>query len=140
MNRFLPLLLALMPGFLLSTAHAMEATIKQAPFGKLASGAAVDLYTLTNASGMEARITNYGGIVVSLKTPDASGKLDDVVLIPSRNMKPGILISGLLSADMATGLPKGSLSWRETPFKSRLPMADTACMGGRMGSIRNCGK
>ena len=69
-----------MPGFLLSTAHAMEATIKQAPFGKLASGAAVDLYTLTNASGMEARIMTWGGIVVSLKTPDASGKLDDVVL------------------------------------------------------------
>ena len=80
MNRFLPLLLALMPAFLLSTAHAMEATIKQAPFGKLASGAAVDLYTLTNASGMEARIMTWGGIVVSLKTPDASGKLDDVVL------------------------------------------------------------
>ena len=80
MNRFLPLLLALMPGFLLSTAHAMEATIKQAPFGKLASGSAVDLYTLTNASGMEARIMTWGGIVVSLKTPDASGKLDDVVL------------------------------------------------------------
>ena len=69
-----------MPGFLLSTAHAMEATIKQAPFGKLASGAAVDLYTLTNASGMEARIMTWGGIAVSLKTPDASGKLDDVVL------------------------------------------------------------
>ena len=69
-----------MPGCLLSTAHAMEATIKQAPFGKLSSGAAVDLYTLTNASGMEARIMTWGGIVVSLKTPDASGKLDDVVL------------------------------------------------------------
>ena len=68
------------PVFLLCSAHAMEATITPAPFGKLSSGAAVDLFTLTNASGMEARITTFGGIVVSLKTPDASGKLDDVVL------------------------------------------------------------
>lgn len=80
MKRFSPFLLALVPGFLLSAAHAMEATIKQAPFGKLADGSAVELYTLTNAAGMEARIMTWGGIVVSLKTPDASGKLDDVVL------------------------------------------------------------
>ncbi|HEU4765870.1 MAG TPA: aldose epimerase family protein [Pyrinomonadaceae bacterium] len=45
-----------------------------------ADGQPVDLYTLTNRKGVEARITNYGGIVVSLKVPDRTGKLDDVVL------------------------------------------------------------
>ncbi len=74
------LLLALASGFLLCSAHAMEATLKKSPFGKLTTGTPVDLYTLTNAAGMEARITNYGGIVVSLKTPDKSGTMDDVVL------------------------------------------------------------
>jgi aldose 1-epimerase len=49
-------------------------------FGKTADGSAVKIYTLRNAAGMEARITNYGGIVVSLKTPDRNGKFDDVVL------------------------------------------------------------
>jgi aldose 1-epimerase len=49
-------------------------------FGKTAEGQEVDLYTLTNAKGMEARIITYGGIVVSLKVPDRNGKLDDVVL------------------------------------------------------------
>ena len=38
------------------------------------------LYTLANGNGMEAQITNYGGIVVSLLVPDKNGKLDDVVL------------------------------------------------------------
>lgn len=38
------------------------------------------LYTLTNANGMMAKITNFGGIVVSLFVPDKDGKLDDVVL------------------------------------------------------------
>ncbi|HSM77854.1 MAG TPA: aldose epimerase family protein [Bryobacteraceae bacterium] len=50
------------------------------PFGQTAEGEKVDLYTLTNPNGMEAAISTYGGIVVSLKTPDRSGKLGDVVL------------------------------------------------------------
>lgn len=55
-------------------------TMAKEPFGKLPDGTAVDLYTLTNSKGFEARITNYGGILVSLKAPDKDGKLDDIVL------------------------------------------------------------
>jgi len=51
----------------------------RAPFGTL-GGKEVFLYTLRNKSGMEARITNYGGIVVSLLVPDKSNKPGDVVL------------------------------------------------------------
>jgi aldose 1-epimerase len=54
--------------------------IKKQPFGKTAGQEAVDLYTLTNANGVEARIMTYGGTVVSLKAPDRNGKLADVVL------------------------------------------------------------
>ena len=54
--------------------------ITSQPFGKTADGAPVEIYTLRNASGMEARITTYGGAVVSLKVPDRAGKLADVVL------------------------------------------------------------
>ncbi len=38
------------------------------------------LYTLTNDNGMSVKITNYGGIVTSIITPDKDGKLADVVL------------------------------------------------------------
>ena len=38
------------------------------------------LYTLRNAQGLEARITNYGGILVSLMVPDRDGKFSDIVL------------------------------------------------------------
>ena len=43
-------------------------------------GREVFIYTLRNTRGMEGRITNYGGIVVSLKVADRSGKAGDVVL------------------------------------------------------------
>ena len=54
--------------------------ISKAPFGKTPDGIPVEIYTLRNRNGMEARIATYGGIVVSLKTPDKSGKFEDVVL------------------------------------------------------------
>lgn len=63
-----------------STAAETKATMKKQPFGKTEDGRSVDLYTLTNKSGMEVMITNFGGIVVALKVPDRNGKLDDVVL------------------------------------------------------------
>ena len=55
-------------------------TIRKADFGKTHDGSAVSIYTLTNAHGLEARIMTYGGILVSLKTPDRNGTLADVVL------------------------------------------------------------
>jgi aldose 1-epimerase len=61
-------------------AAARKATVAKGSFGALPDGTAVDLYTLTNAGGVEARVITYGGIIVSLKVPDRTGKLDDVVL------------------------------------------------------------
>jgi aldose 1-epimerase len=64
------------------TAHA-QATgrgITKSSFGKLDDGTAVDLYTLRNGSGIEAKVMTYGGIIVSLRTPDRSGRYDDIVL------------------------------------------------------------
>ena len=49
-------------------------------FGITSNGAKVELYILKNVHGLEAKITNYGGILVSLVVPDRHGKLDDVVL------------------------------------------------------------
>ena len=50
------------------------------PFGTTADAAPITLYTLTNRGGLEARIMTYGGILVSLRTPDRSGELADVTL------------------------------------------------------------
>jgi aldose 1-epimerase len=55
-------------------------TVSQAPFGQTSDGTPVEIYTLQNASGCEARIMTYGGIVQSLKVPDKNGQFGDVVL------------------------------------------------------------
>jgi aldose 1-epimerase len=54
--------------------------ITSEPFGTTKEGTHVELYTLRNAKGAEAKITNYGGIVVALRVPDRNGQPGDVVL------------------------------------------------------------
>jgi aldose 1-epimerase len=57
-----------------------KAGVEKMEFGKTADGTMVDLYRLTNANGMTAKIITYGGIITQLDVPDRDGKLDDVVL------------------------------------------------------------
>jgi aldose 1-epimerase len=55
-------------------------TITSGSFGKMPDGTPIEVYTLRNSKGMEARICTYGGIVVSLTAPDRNGQFGDVVL------------------------------------------------------------
>ncbi|HEX7570126.1 MAG TPA: aldose epimerase family protein, partial [Verrucomicrobiae bacterium] len=57
-----------------------KSTVTKADFGKTTEGQAVEIYTLHNAKGAEAKIMTYGGIVQSLTMPDKNGKLADIVL------------------------------------------------------------
>jgi len=52
---------------------------KQA-WGHTKEGTQVELFTLRNSKGAEAKISNYGGLVISLVVPDKNGHLGDVVL------------------------------------------------------------
>lgn len=61
-----------------TTATAME--IKEEPFGSTPDGQQVQLYTLTNANGMQVQVTNFGAIVTSVLAPDKDGNMADVVL------------------------------------------------------------
>jgi len=79
----MPSLLALCAALVLSCGLVAEGkgTVRKssAGFGSV-DGRKVDLYTLTNSRGAEARVITYGGVVVSLKVPDRIGRMGDVVL------------------------------------------------------------
>ena len=55
-------------------------TVLRAPFGKTADGTAVELFTLKNDNGIEVAVSNYGGLIKSIRTPDRSGAFADIVL------------------------------------------------------------
>lgn len=58
----------------------MKPSVEKARFGQLPDGTGVDLYTLTNAHGLVAKVTNYGTIITELHVPDRHGQAGDVVL------------------------------------------------------------
>ncbi|MCL4812218.1 MAG: galactose mutarotase [Vicinamibacteraceae bacterium] len=63
-----------------SEAPAASARVTRAAFGTMPDGTAVEVFTLTNANGVEVRAIEYGGIITVLRVPDRDGRLDDVVL------------------------------------------------------------
>jgi len=55
-------------------------SVERDAFGVTPAGDSVDVYTLTNANDMSMRVTNYGGVILSLRVPDREGTVEDVVL------------------------------------------------------------
>src|SRR5438552_832433 len=49
-------------------------------FGTTDCGEAVSVFTLKNAHGMALRVTDYGGIILTLLVPDKNGRFEDVGL------------------------------------------------------------
>lgn len=54
--------------------------IQDEVFGTLPDGREVRIFTLTNKNGLEARVTEYGAILVSMRVPDRGGNMDDIAL------------------------------------------------------------
>ncbi len=64
---------------LMTTSLAAHGAITKASFGKLPDGTPVDLYTL-KSEAVQVEVTNFGARIVSIKTPDRTGKIADVAL------------------------------------------------------------
>jgi aldose 1-epimerase len=88
----LPLLLALATGGLTPPGSSAEgpkgkpkptkakAGVAKVPLGKTKEGKPVDLYVLTNANGVVAKVMTYGATLTELWVPDKEGNLADVTL------------------------------------------------------------
>jgi aldose 1-epimerase len=64
----------------MNTSRASEFSVETLPWGRTEQGENLLIHHLRNPAGMEARILNWGGIVVSLTAPDREGRMADVVL------------------------------------------------------------
>lgn len=55
-------------------------TVERSDFGALPDGTAVDLYTITNRSGVKISLCTYGGIATNIEAPDRNGMSERIVL------------------------------------------------------------
>lgn len=70
----------LISSLLYAQGYSGRMVVTQDAFGETEDSQQADIYNLKNANGVEVRITNYGGIVVSLMVPDKNGTMGDIVL------------------------------------------------------------
>jgi aldose 1-epimerase len=54
------------------------AAVTRLPFGTTRSGEVVELFTLTNAPGVSARVMTYGAVMYSFETPDRHGRFTNL--------------------------------------------------------------
>jgi aldose 1-epimerase len=116
-------------------ADKMKASIEKSDFGKTPEGTAVDLYTLTNANGMKAKIMTYGGIITELDVPDRDGKLGDVVLgfDDLKGYVAGHPYFGALVGRVANRIAKGKFTLDGKEYKVAVNNGPNALHGGLKG-------
>lgn len=132
---FFLILLILSP---LAVAVAQPA-ITSASFGKTADGQNVQIYTLRNRHGMEARITNYGGIVVSLTAPDRDHKFADVALgynTLDDYMNPPFPYFGAIIGRYGNRIAKGRFTLNGVEYKLAVNNGENHLHGGLKGFDR----
>ena len=112
-----------------------SSTMEKISFGRTTEGTEVNLYTLHNKNGMEARITNYGGIVVSLLVPDRDGKLADIVLgfDSLASYMKGSPYFGALVGRYGNRIGKGTFELNGTKYKLAINNGANTLHGGLKG-------
>jgi len=80
MKKLTSLFILLIGFFSCTPQNKKTVQIEKDSYGITQEGQEVDRYTLSNAVGMQVEIITYGGIITSMKVPNAAGGLNDVVL------------------------------------------------------------
>lgn len=110
-------------------------SITSNPFGTLANGQTAILFTLTNANGLCAEITNYGGIIVRLQVPDRDGKFDDIVLGKDslQDYLDGHPHFGAITGRVAGRIGRGTFKLDGTAYQLEINNGPNALHGGLKG-------
>jgi aldose 1-epimerase len=113
----------------------MGVGVAKKEFGKTPDGKQVDLYTLTNAHGMKAKIITYGGILTELDAPDRDGKMGDVVLgfDNLQSYLAGSPYFGALIGRVANRVAKGRFTLDGKEYKLFVNNGPNALHGGEKG-------
>lgn len=116
-----------------TTLPAME--IVSEPWGTTKNGEAVTLHTLRNANGMEVKITNYGGIIVSLTAPDHEGNFANVVLgyDTFSQYEANNPFFGCITGRYANRIAKGRFTLQGTEYQLDTNNTPNHLHGGKVG-------
>src|SRR6516225_9403369 len=113
----------------------MKGGVEKSAFGQTADGRPVDLYVLTNAHGLKAKVITYGGIITELHTPDRNGKSGDVVLgfDSLKGYLAGHPYFGAIVGRVANRIAKGKFTLGGKVYQLAVNNGPNALHGGKKG-------
>jgi aldose 1-epimerase len=113
--------------------------IKQQNFGKTVKGENPNLFILSNKF-MEVSLTNFGGIISNLKTPDRNGKMENIVLgfdsveeYQSEQYLENCHYFGCIVGRVCNRITKGQFSINEKQYQLPINNEDRHIHGGIEG-------
>ncbi|WP_309120018.1 aldose epimerase family protein [Paenibacillus sp.] len=110
-------------------------SITSKPFGTTEDGKPIRLYTFTNAAGMSADISDLGGVIVALRTPDRDGAFADITLgyeTAEPYLRKGPYFGALIGR-FANRLEGASFELNGTEYALAKNDGDNTLHGGREG-------
>lgn len=110
-------------------------TIEKVAYGTLPDGSTADLYTLRNANGMKVQITNYGGTITNLETPDKNGKYENITLACDSlsGYLKGVPYFGALIGRYGNRIAKGKFTLEGKTYSLAQNNGVNALHGGKKG-------
>ena len=119
-----------------------KTNVRKELFGNLPDGTPIDVYTLSEGA-IEARVTNYGGYLVSLKVPDRNGKSEDIVLgfdnldgYVNNNTHKGTAYLGPIVGRYANRIANGKFTLHGKQYSLAINNGPNALHGGILGFHR----
>lgn len=130
------LLVALVLLFSCAKQPVLPVLIDEAIFKTEHDGKTMELFTLKNANGVVAQITNYGGKVVNLWTPDRNGDFGDIVngyATPAEYLNTTEIYYGTLIGRYGNRIAKGQFTLNDSVYTLATNNAPNHLHGGVKG-------
>lgn len=109
--------------------------VEKSFFGMSPEGDSVMLYTLQNEQGLQVKITNFGGIITEIQTPDREGNMGNIVLGFDRleDYLGGHPYFGAIIGRYANRIAGGSFELQGTRYELAKNNGNNALHGGIRG-------
>ncbi len=117
-------------------ARAATPGVESKPFGKLADGQAVEIFTLTNARGATASVITYGATLTRVEMPDKAGKMGDVLLgydSLEQYVKDSAPYFGAIVGRVANRIAKGTFTLDGKTYHTAINNGPNTLHGGKVG-------
>ena len=115
-------------------ALAREPSVERSAWAQTADGTPLALYTLRNARGMTAEVTDYGARIIALEVPDRHGKPANIIHGPQD--AAGCVASGAAGATVgrfANRIAKGKFTLDGKPYTLAVNNGSNHLHGGKKG-------